>query len=219
MCSNFQAINPQQDKWVYDQFQCQLPDSNWREEVYPVYHAPFIWMNGDQPRCELAQFGLVPYWAGDKKKFGLRTYNARSETVAEKPSYRNAWKRRQFGLVIMQSFYEPNYASGKAVRERIHRADFAPMAVASIWERFIDHVTGEHIFSFSMLTVNADRHPVMQQFHKPDDEKRSIVVLQESDYRNWLQANQDQARKLLALAPDDFLTSESAPRLRSTGRF
>jgi len=219
MCSNFQAINPQQAEWVYDQFQCELPESNWREEVYPSYHAPFIWMNGDQPRCELAQFGLVPYWAGDKKKFGLRTYNARSETVAEKPSYRNAWKRRQFGLVIMQSFYEPNYASGKAVRERIHRADFAPMAVASIWERFIDHVTGEHIFSFSMLTVNADRHPVMQQFHKPDDEKRSIVVLQESDYRNWLQANQDQARKLLALAPDDFLTSESAPRLRSTGRF
>jgi putative SOS response-associated peptidase YedK len=52
----------------------------------------------------------------------------------------------------------------------------------------------------------------MQQFHKPDDEKRSIVVLQESDYRNWLQANQDQACKLLTLAPDDFLKSEPAPR-------
>ena len=219
MCSNFQALKPLHIDWVKSHFQCELPLADWREEIYPSYQSPIIWLDDGQPRCELAQFGLVPAWAADKPKFGLKTYNARSETISEKPSYRNAWKRRQFGLVIMQSFYEPNYASGKAVRERIHRADFAPMAVASIWERFIDHVTGEHIFSFSMLTVNADRHPVMQQFHKPDDEKRSIVVLQESDYRNWLQANQDQARKLLALAPDDFLTSESAPRLRSTGRF
>jgi len=138
--------------------------------------------------------------------------------MASVGSYRNAWKRRQFGLAIMQSFYEPNYVSGIAVRWRIHRADCTPMAVASIWERFVDHATGELIFSFSMLTVNADGHSVMQQFHKPDDEKRSIVVLQESDYSNWLQANQDRARKLLALAPDDFLSSEAAPRPRSNGQ-
>ena len=167
---------------------------------------------GDESRCELAQFGLIHFWAGDKKKFGLRTYNARSETVAEKPSYRNAWKHRHFGLAIMQSFYEPNYVSGKAVRWRIHRADSEPLAVASIWERFVDQATGELFFSFSMLTINATLHPVMQQFHKPDDEKRSIVVLQESDYRNWLQANQVQAREMLRLAPDDFLKSEPAPR-------
>jgi putative SOS response-associated peptidase YedK len=58
-----------------------------------------------EPKCELAQFGLVPHWAADIKKFGLRTYNARYETVAEKPSYRAAWKERRFGLALMQSFY------------------------------------------------------------------------------------------------------------------
>lgn len=212
MCSNFQSINPQQAAWVRDHFQCELPDDNWREDVYPAYQTPLIWMDGDKPRCELAQFGLIPYWAQDKKKFGLRTYNARSETVAEKPSYRNAWKQRQFGLAIMQSFYEPNYASGKAVRWRIHRTDSAPLAVASIWERFVDQSTGELIFSFSMLTINAAEHWVMQQFHKPDDEKRSIVVLHEPEYRQWLQANHEQARELLTLVPDDFLMSEPAPR-------
>ena len=65
-------------------------------------------------RCTLAQFGLVPQWAEDKKKFGLRTYNARSETVHEKPSYRNAWKGRRFGLVLVNSFYKPNWETGKA---------------------------------------------------------------------------------------------------------
>jgi len=160
----------------------------------------------------VAQFGLVPAWAADKPKFGLKTYNARAETIAEKPSYRSAWMKRQFGLAIMQGFYEPNYASGKAVRWRIKRADASPLAVASIWERFINRNTGEIVFSFSMITINATHHPVMQQFHGPEDEKRSIVVLQDNEYRTWLMANQNTARSLLTLAPDQFLISEPAPR-------
>ncbi len=145
--------------------------------------------------------GLVPAWAANKPKFGLKTYNARSETVAEKPSYRNAWKRKQFGLALMQGFYEPNYDTGKAVRWRIKRVDGHPLAVASIWERFIDHSTGEIRFSFSMLTINATLHPMMKQFHAPEDEKRSIVALQDGEYQPWLASNHDQALALLKLAP------------------
>jgi putative SOS response-associated peptidase YedK len=166
----------------------------WRDEVYPKYLTPFIWLDGDKPNCGLAQFGLVLAWAADK------------------PSYRNAWKKRQFGLAIMQSFYEPNYASGKAVRWRIKRADASPIAVASIWDRFVDHETGEIVCSFSMITINATGHPIMQQFHGLEDEKRSIVVLQDNDYLPWLKANHEEARSLLKLAPDGFLDSESAPR-------
>ena len=63
-----------------------------------------------------------------------------------------------------------------------------------------------------MVTVNATGHPVMQQFHRPDDEKRSIVVLQDNEYWPWLKASQDEARGLLNLTPDRFLDSEPAPR-------
>ena len=98
----------------------------------------FIYLDEGKPRCELAQFGLVPHWAADKIKFGLHTYNARSETVHEKPSFRNAWKERRFGLVLVNSFYEPNWETGKAIRWRIKRADNQPVAIASIWERIID---------------------------------------------------------------------------------
>jgi putative SOS response-associated peptidase YedK len=212
MCSNFQSLTPLQNEWVKTHFQCELPLIDWREEIYPNYQTPFIWLDGDIPRCELANFGLVPAWASDKPKFGLKTYNARSETIAEKPSYRNAWLKRQFGLAIMQGFYEPNYASGKAVRWRIKRADASPLAVASIFERFVNRDTGEMVFSFSMITVNATNHPVMHQFHGPEDEKRSIVVLQDNEYWTWLKANHNGARNLLTLAPDKFLNSESAPR-------
>ena len=212
MCSNFQPITQQQSSWVNQHFGCDLPDAPWRAETYPTYPAPFIFIENGTPKCELAQFGLVPHWATYKRKFGLKTYNARSETVAEKPSYRNAWKHRQFGLVLMESFYEPSWETGKAIRWRIKRADAAPMAAACIWERFIDKETGEVIFSFSMMTIHASGHEVMQRFHRPVDEKRSIVVLTETSYLDWLTADNKQAQSLLNLAPNGFLTSKPAPR-------
>ena len=159
MCSNFEPIKRTQAPWVKTHFGCELPAEDWRPEAYPTYPAPFIYLDEGKPRCELAQFGLVPHWATDKKKFGLKTYNARSETVHEKPSYRNAWKERRFGLVLVNSFYEPNWETGKAVRWRIKRSDRSPIAVASIWERIIDKDTGEIIFSFSMLTIKLTATP------------------------------------------------------------
>lgn len=212
MCSNYQPIKNHHADWVKEHFGCDLPKEDWRAETYPTYPAPYIYLDNGKPKCELAQFGLVPHWATDKKKFGLKTYNARSETVAEKPSYRAAWKERRFGLAIMESFYEPSWETGKAVRWKIKRTDIKPIAVASIWERFIDKETGEIIFSFSMLTINADGHEVMKHFHRPEDEKRSIVVLNESQYIPWLSASYQEARNLLSLAPSGFLNSEAAPR-------
>ena len=213
MCSNFQPIKNSHNAWVKQHFDCDLPDTPWREETYPTYPAPFIYLDEGKPRCELAQFGLVPHWATDKKKFGLKTYNARSETVHEKPSYRAAWKERRFGLALMESFYEPSWETGKAVGWRIKRNDAKPIAVASIWERVIDKESGEIIFSFSMLTINANGHEVMKHFHKPEDEKRAIVVLNENEYTPWLFANHTEANNLLKLASKDFLISEPAPRI------
>ena len=212
MCSNFQPIKREHGIWVKKQFDCELPSQPWREQAYPTYPAPFIYLDNGKPKCELAQFGLVPHWATDKKKFGIKTYNARSETVHEKPSYRSAWKERRFGLVLMESFYEPNWETGKAVRWAIKRVDGEPCAAASIWERIVDKETGEVIMSFSMLTINATGHEVMKHFHKSEDEKRSIVVLRESKYSQWLHANHDEARSLLNLAEAGFLESEAAPR-------
>lgn len=212
MCSNFEPIKKENNSWVKSHFDCDLPDSPWRAEAYPTYPAPFIYLDNGKPRCELAQFGLVPHWAEDKKKYGLRTYNARSETVHEKPSYRKAWSEKRFGLVIMESFYEPSWETGKAVRWRIKRADTQPVAVASIWERFIDKETGEIIFSFSMLTVNATGHPIMKHFHRPEDEKRSVVVLNEQEYLPWLKADTTHARSMLNVAADGLLISEAAPK-------
>ena len=210
MCSNFTPIKVSREAWVNLNFKCSLPKDAWRSEVYPTQSAPFIYLDDGNPKCGLAEFGLRPFWAKEKK-YGTRTYNARSETVAEKSSYKNAWKNKQFGLAILENFFEPNWETGKAIRWGIARKDAQPIAVASIWERFIDKDTGEVVFSFSMLTVDAEGHSVMKHFHKPNDEKRSIVVLQNSDYLSWLHADNQAATNLLKVSGEDFLISSPSP--------
>src|SRR5574337_477919 len=179
-------------------------------ETFPGGVAPFLanilpteWLPG--------MFGLVPHW-GDATKLFRMTYNARSETVAAKPSFRNAWRHRQFALIPVQSFYEPNYESGKAVRWRIERAGGEPFALAGIWERRIDDSSPAH-WSFSLLTINADDHPLMKRFHKPGDEKRSVVVLEPDDYGGWLGASTEaEARALLRPFDPDLMVAVEDPR-------
>ena len=107
---------------------------------------------------------VVPHWAKDSK-ISRHTYNARVETVSVKPSYRDAWKHRQFGLVLVDRFFEPYYGQGKPVRWQIGLESEEPFGIACLWETAQLANDQAPIVSFTMLTVNADHHPVMNQFH------------------------------------------------------
>ncbi|WP_424196611.1 SOS response-associated peptidase (plasmid) [Ampullimonas aquatilis] len=207
MCVNFTPIKKERLKAPTG---VELDD--YPSEAYPGYQAPMIVLDESaQTRVELAVFGLIPHWAKDRS-FAKRTYNARSETVAEKPSYRQAWKRRQFCLIPMERFYEPNWTSGKAVRWAIERQDHEPFSVAGIWDRWTDKTSGEVVQSFSMLTINADGHPIMGQFHKPGDEKRSLVIVPPSSRKDWLSATADNAFDLMRELPTQEFTSRADPK-------
>ena len=134
----------------------------------------------------VAQFGLVPRWARDAK-FSRHTYNARSETVASKPSFREAWHQARHCIVPVQAIYEPDWRSGKAVATRIARADGQPMGLAGLWDTW-RAPDGAWLHSFTLLTIHADAHPLMNRFHKPQDEKRMVVILPEAAYADWLSA-------------------------------
>lgn len=196
MCTNFTPTKRAQ--WVKESLGVDLP-SGYADEAYPGYAAPLVVKSHQSGRvaCGLARFGLIPGWAKDDK-ISRHTYNARSETVAEKPSYRTAWRQRQFGLVLVDNFYEPSYESGKAVRWKIELASGDPFGVACLWDRWKDPVSGELVVSFSMLTVNADEHPVMSQFHKQGDEKRTPVIIAPDLHDQWLSADTDQATELMS---------------------
>ena len=156
-------------------------------------------------------FGLIPHWSKDTT-IAKRTYNARSETVATKPSYRDAWRLGRRCIIPAEAFYEPDWRSGRAVPTRIARSDGQPMGIAGIWERGIKE-DGLSFWSMSMLTVNADGHPVMQRFHKPADEKRSVVILPDDTWGDWLRAKSEGAARALLQGFDAAgFVAEAAPR-------
>jgi putative SOS response-associated peptidase YedK len=112
---------------------------------------------------------------------------------------------------MIDHFYQRNWETGQAIRWRIQRADGQPMGVASLWDQWTDTANGEIITSFTMLTVNADGHPVMGRFHRPEDEKRSIVVLEPSLFHDWLHADTEQACDFMRAPPAGALEAEPAP--------
>ena len=185
--------------WVKTHFDLELPIST-AHDVFPTYPGPIILKshNTDRTAIGLARFGLLPSWTKEET-FGRKTYNARVETVAEKPSYKFAWTKRHYALALADAFYEPCYETGKAVRTAIKQVNQEPMAIASIWDTWTEPETGELIISFSMLTIDASNHPVMQRMHKAEDEKRTVVPLRPELFKAWLNATPEEAQALLQI--------------------
>ena len=208
MCVNFTPAKPTAVQRMTGRE--AIPD--YPPESFPGYAAPIIRADAGAASgltVDLASFGLIPGWAKDRN-IGRRTYNARTETVAEKPSYRTAWRRRQLCLVPMERFFEPCWETGKAVRWSIHRQDCESFTVAAIWDSWTDNGTGEIVESFSLLTINANAHPIMGRFHKPADERRSLVVVPRQAWHDWLTATPDTAGLMLSEMPVEQYTSEEA---------
>ncbi|MEQ1804871.1 MAG: SOS response-associated peptidase family protein [Burkholderiaceae bacterium] len=228
MCTNYR---PTSRDWLAQQLRGATVEFDYPDEAYPGYAAPVLRRSSRDVNPDLAGvsaaafdclkacFGLIPFWAKDTK-IGRMTYNARSETAPEKPAFRQAWSRRQWCLVPMVCFYEPSYETGRAVRWRIERGDGAPFMVAGLWDRWVAPGSGETVFSFSMLTLNAEAHPLMRRFHRPCEEKRSVAVVRSSHCEEWLAATPDAAVALLQPPDVDEFTSreESALPRRSATR-
>ena len=185
--------------WVKSHFDLDLPTSG-AHDVFPTYPGPIVLRshNTDRTAIGMARFGLLPAWAKEET-FGRKTYNARVETVAQKPSYKHAWIKRHYALALADVFYEPCYESGKAVRTAIQQVNQEPMAIASIWDTWTEPETGELIVSFSMLTIDASNHLVMRRMHKPEDEKRTVVPLRPELFNAWLNATPEEAQALLQI--------------------
>ena len=148
----------------------------------------------------------------DVKSFPRKyhTTNARSETAGERRSFRRPWKNRQYCLIPVTQFYEPNWESGTAVRWKIWVTDTESFAIAGLWEQW-QH-GGDSFYSFTMLTVNADDHVVMRHFHRHGEERRMPVILHPDDYDRWLGATPDEAFQLCQQYPAELMQSAPAPK-------
>lgn len=202
MCSNYVPVR-RENALILGRGPIDFP---YQEHCFPGREAPFL-SNFDPGVWLPGVFGLLPGWADPA--LARRTYNARSETVAEKRSFRNAWRNRQLAIVPVEAFFEPNYSLGRPVRWSIARADGLPFGLAALWERRRTE-SDMMEWSFTLLTINADSHPLMRQFHKPSAEKRSVVPLAPTDWDAWLEASTE-AEIRAFLRPFDPLAMRADP--------
>ena len=183
----------------------------WARDVYPRYQAPFIRAARDsaayERECVVGQWSLVP-WFAKTAKLPYATSNARFEELTAKASYKLPWARGQRCIIPAVCFFEPNWETGKHVPWRFTQADGNLWGLAGLWNTWTDKTTGEVVDSFTMLTVNADGHPLMGRMHRPDpkrppqqQDKRSVVPIASADVDTWLAAPVAQAAALVRLAP------------------
>ena len=188
--------------------------------IFPRAPGPFIRAARDsvEPVRELVvgQWALIP-WFAKAAKLPYSTNNARFETVATAASFKQPWARGQRCIIPADWFDEPNWESGKNEWWRFRRSDGAPWGLAGLWNAWTDKATGEIVDSYTMLTINADDHPLMRRMHKPDpklppdqQDKRSVVAIEMEDVDTWLFAPVEQAVKLVKLAPMDVFDAAPA---------
>lgn len=207
MCSHYESVKDRETLKLYFSLN-NIPDGA-KADLWPGYLGNFVRHTeaGTEREMILGSFGLIPHWAADTK-ITRSTYNARSETVAEKPSYRDAWRLSRRCIIPADAFYEPDWRTGKAIQTRIARTDGKPMGIAGLWTGW-KSPNGDILRSYTMLTINANTHPLMQCLHKPTDEKRMVVILPEGSYGDWLGCSCEESREFLREYPAEMLVAES----------
>ncbi len=182
MCGRFALISPTEQ--LAETFQLNtaelsaMPPSVPRYNIAPTQPVTAVRLNQSGER-ELTFFhwGLIPSWSKDMK-FGSRLINARSETVAEKPSFRTAFKRRRC-IIPADGFFEWQKTDSGKQPMYIHAADKTPFAFAGLWE-FWTSPDGDAIQSCTILTTEPNE--LMAQIHN-----RMPVILEPEDFQDWLE--------------------------------
>jgi putative SOS response-associated peptidase YedK len=178
MCGRFTLASSTQklaEAFAGFEFPQQLPP---RYNIAPSQPIAVV-ANNSQPKVELFLWGLIPSWAKDPT--GI--INARSETLAEKPSFKNAYKRRRC-LILADGFYEWQASPAKGEKGGggktpvyIRLASGEPFAFAGLWEMW--HPAEEAILSCTIITTSPNE--LMTQIHN-----RMPVILPPETYQQWL---------------------------------
>lgn len=144
-------------------------------------------------------WGLIPSWAKDHT-IGSRLINARAETITEKPSFRNAFKRRRC-LIPADGFYEWQTSNGRKQPTYIHPTHPHPFAFAGLWESWQD-AAGSQLQSCTILTTTPNE--LMAPIHN-----RMPVIIEPADFDLWLDPGPqpDQALHLLRPYPASHMAA------------
>lgn len=204
MCGRY-TILPNAETWtkafgLSDDIANQVSILSPNYNVAPTQNVPILRDNHEAGKRELAfiRWGLLPSWAKDTK-FSYRTINARAETVAEKPSFRAAFRKRRC-LVPASSFFEWRKVESRKQPHLIQMQDDSPFAFAGLWESWHNPQDESIVQSCTIIVTDAN------EFMKPIHD-RMPVILNPDDYGRWLDPTADDGRSLLRPCPSEWLAS------------
>ena len=166
--------------------------------VAPRDHLPAVRLNekGD-PEWSVLRWGLIPSWAKDES-IASRTLNARSESIAEKPAFRSAYRHRRC-LLPVTHFYDWVGPKGRKQPFAFQVKDEPVYTMAGLWESWIAP-SGEVVETFTVAMTEANE--VVAPVHD-----RMPVIVDEPEREVWLQADADTASHLLRVYPAEKMTS------------
>jgi len=156
-----------------------------REKI-SAFTLPVMPVIDDKNSEQISSFtwGLIPFWVKDAESADAlrrRTFNAKAETLAEKPSFRNAFKSRHC-LVLTSGFYEWQTAGKEKIPYLMGLKDQRAFALAGLYDIWTNPVTGEMLNTFTVITTRAN--PRMEEIHNL--KKRMPVILPPQNEKRWL---------------------------------
>ncbi len=180
----------------------QIPDLAAQYNIAPTQMVATVLHNPEKDQREFQQFrwGLIPSWAKDSS-MGAKLINARAETVAEKPAFRSAFKRRRC-LVVADGFYEWQRQKSKKQPFYFRLQDGQPFGFAGLWERW-ETPEQEEIISCTILTTAANE--LLQPIHD-----RMPVIIAPKYYDLWLDTQvqtPEPLQQLLQPYPETAMTA------------
>ncbi|MFK7908896.1 MAG: SOS response-associated peptidase [Chitinophagales bacterium] len=179
-----------------------------------------IYTNKSPNEPTVSIWGLIPHWVKDKsqsRKIWNSTLNARSETIFEKPSFRDAAKSKRC-IVQVDGFYEHHHFKGKTYPFFVHHRTNEPLSLAGLWSEWVDRQTGEILNTFSIVTTKAN--PMMAKIHNNPKlpEPRMPLILQQEWEDKWLSPMGEELGKKrmqeLVPYPEEELEAHTVGRLR-----
>ena len=210
MCGRFTQERPTSELAEIFEAQDLVGAPGERYNVAPTYEAAVVVQRDDRRAVTAFRWGLIPHWAEDPR-IGNRMFNARAETLATSPVFREALRKRRC-LVPVDSFYEWRREGKVRQPFRVVRSDRRPLALAGLWSGWRDPDTGEVRRTFTIVTTGPN--DLMRPIHD-----RMPVVVPEEGWDRWLDpAHPDPGELggLLVPAADGLL--EAYPVSRAVNR-
>lgn len=201
MCGRF--TNNAKLKDIEQEFKINLSESKPkpRYNIAPSQEIDAVLNQADKTILTRLKWGLIPSWAKDPD-IGNRMINARGETLAEKPSFREAFKKRRC-IIPATGFYEWKKVAGGKQPYYFFLPDKAIFGFAGLYEEWTDKETGDFLETCTIITTEANG--VLKPVHD-----RMPVILNHENYALWLDEKVDdtnQLQKLIAPYPAKEMNS------------